>query len=79
MEKLEIKTRKGTRTPNYLTNVDSCTVFLKHSEDRIEIQNHTEQETISIYDNGKRLFSGNKYELYQILKDIAEYPKHNEE
>ena len=67
MKKLEIKTRKQNRLPKYIKNVDSTTVFLKHSDDRITVING-EAVNIEIYKNGKCIFSGDKYELFEKLK-----------
>lgn len=53
------------------------TTFLGHSEDFISVDaydgsgsSYKERETllIEVYENGKLLFSGNKYELFEILK-----------
>lgn len=67
MKKLEIKTRKNSNTPQYNQNVDSCTVFLRHSEDRITVING-ETVNIEIYKNGKLIFSGDKGDLFDVLE-----------
>lgn len=66
MEKLEIKTRKGNRTPKYLQNVSSTTVFLKHSEDNISIISG-ETVNIEVYKNGALIFAGDKQEFFEKL------------
>ena len=67
MKKLEIKTRKGNREPKYTQNVDSATVFLRHSEDRITVING-ETVNIEIYKNGKLIVLGDKGDLFDILE-----------
>lgn len=68
MKNLEIKTRTQGRTPQYKQNLNSVTTFLRHSEDRIEVKN-SETVNIDIYENGKLIFSGDKYELFEKLTD----------
>lgn len=78
MAKLSLKTQgvKGG-SPKFIEKMGSVTTFLSHSEDRIEIDayewfrnSYHEREllVIEVYENGKLLFSGSKYELFEILK-----------
>lgn len=67
MKKVEVKIRKGSREPKYIQNVDSITLFLRHSEDRITVRNG-ETVNIDIYENGALIFSGDKNELFEKLK-----------
>ena len=67
MKKLEVKTRKGNNEPKYSENNDSAVIFLRHSEDRIEVKNG-EMVNIDIYHNGTLIFSGDKYEFFEQLK-----------
>ena len=62
MKKLEVKTSK-----RYSSGNDEAVVFLRHSEDRIEVMND-ETVKIDIYHNGTLIFSGDKYEFYEQLK-----------
>ena len=39
MKKLEVKTRKRFFEPKYSSGNDEAIVFLRHSEDRIEVKN----------------------------------------
>ena len=77
MANLSIKTQ-GVRggEPKFQENIAASTLFL-HSEDRISVDvfegqgnsyKRREREVIEIYENGKLLFSGNRYELFDILK-----------
>ena len=67
MKNLAVKTRKGNNEPKYSENNDSAVIFLRHSEDRIEVKNG-EMVNIDIYDNGTLIFSGDKYEFFEQLK-----------
>lgn len=67
MKKIEVKTRKGNNEPKYSENNDSAVIFLRHSEDRIEVKNG-KMVNIDIYDNGTLIFSGDKYEFFELLK-----------
>ena len=67
MEAIEIKTRYKGNTPQYKKNLNSATIFMRHSEDRITAING-EMVQIEIYENGDLLFCGDKYELFEILK-----------
>jgi len=67
MKKLEIKTRKQSREPRYTHNLDSVTTFLRHDEDKIIVED-AEIVIVQIIHNGKVLFNGNKYELFEKLK-----------
>ena len=67
MKKLAVKTRKGNNEPKYSENNDSAVIFLRHSEDRIEVKNG-EMLNIDIYHNGTLIFSGDKYKFYEQLK-----------
>ena len=68
MKKIEVKTRKGNNEPKYSENNDLAVIFLRHSEDRIEVKNG-EMVNIDIYHNGTLIFSGDKYEFYKQLKN----------
>lgn len=67
MKKIEIKTRKRFYEPKYSTGNDEVTVFLRHSEDRIEVKNG-DMVNIDVYSNGSLIFSGDKQEFYEQLK-----------
>lgn len=67
MKKIEVKIRKGNNEPKYSKNNDSAVIFLRHSEDRIEVKNG-EMVNIDIYDNGTLIFSGDKQEFFELLK-----------
>ena len=67
MKKLAVKTRKGNNEPKYSENNDLAVIFLRHSEDRIEVKNG-EMVNIDIYHNGTLIFSGDKYEFFEQLK-----------
>lgn len=68
MKKLSIKTRKNSNSPKYIENVDAATTFLRDDNDKITVIN-SETINIEIYQNGTLLFCGNKYELYDILRN----------
>ena len=78
MAQLNIKTQ-GIRggNPQYKENIAAAALILGHSEDKIVVDvfdgqgatyQRRETESIEIIQNGKVLFSGNKYELFEILK-----------
>ncbi len=67
MKKIEVKTRKGTREPQYSQNNDVATVFLRHDDDKITVKNN-EQIEIEVYDNGACIFIGSKTEFFKKLK-----------
>ena len=69
MTNLEIKTtnRNKGASPIYKQNLDSVCVFLKHSEDKILIDQKSEGVEIQIIQNGSVLFIGDKYELFELL------------
>lgn len=67
MSKLSVKTRISGNNPQYKENLNSVVTFLRNSEDRIEAKNG-EQINIDIYENGKLIFSGSKYEFFEKLK-----------
>lgn len=76
---LSIKTQgKRGGNPTYKENIGYSNNFLGHPEDSILIDSYEGQgnsykkrETllIEIRHNGNLLFSGDKYELYEILKN----------
>lgn len=69
MENLEVRTRnKNSHRFDYKGNLQNVLVFLKNSLDQINIIQGTETVNIEIYDDGKCLFSGDKYELFEKLK-----------
>ena len=67
MKKLEVRTRINPNRPQYKQNLDTALVFLRHPEDKIEVVNG-ETVNITIYDNGKKIFSGCKEEFFNQLK-----------
>ena len=78
MKNLAIKTQntKGNE-PQYKENLGLVTTFLRHSEDFIVVDDfqgagedykQRELTEIQIYQNGKLLFSGDKYELFKKLQ-----------
>lgn len=67
MKALEIKSRKENTDWKYTQNIQASTVFLRHSEDRITTINQ-EVVQIEVYENGKLIFIGDKYEFYNQLK-----------
>ena len=67
MNEIEVKTRKRFFDPKYSSGINEVTVFLRHSEDRIEVKNG-ETVNIDIYHNGTLIFSGDKYEFFEQLK-----------
>ena len=67
MEKLGVKTRKTGNQPQYKENLNSAVTFLRHSEDRIECKNG-DFVYIDIYENGNLIFSGDKGDLFDLLK-----------
>jgi len=69
MKNLEVRTTKAkSNNPKYTQNLNDVILFLRHTEDKIHIING-ETVNIEIYDNGEPLFIGNKYELFEILKN----------
>ncbi len=77
MENIKIETQgvKGGNTKSI--NAGYAIVCLRHEQDRITIDDFEGQGTtykqretqlIEIIENGKLLFSGSKYELFEILK-----------
>lgn len=75
---ISIKTQnKKGNAPKYQENLGYVTTFLRHSEDRIVVddyegtgESYKKRETseISIYDNGELIFQGCKQELFNKLK-----------
>ena len=63
MKKIEVKTSK-----RYSSGNDEVIVFLRHSEDRIEVKNG-ETVNIDIYNNGELVFSGDKQEFFNKLNN----------
>jgi len=72
---LETQGVKGGETKTQ--NVGYLLACLRHEQDRIVIDDfegqgnnykQRELQNIEIIENGKLLFSGNKYELFEILK-----------
>lgn len=66
MKKIETAIKRKDNA-QYVNDISSIGVFLRHSEDKIIIKNG-ETVNIEIYDNGILLFSGDKYELFEKLK-----------
>lgn len=72
---IETQGVKGGKTKT--ENVGYCIIGLRHEQDLITIDDfegtgtnykQRELQKIEIIQNGKILFSGNKYELFEILK-----------
>ena len=75
MKNLQIRTtNKVSNKAKYSENLNNVIVFLSHGEDKISFLNplDSEQTEIQVYDNGKMIFSGDKYELFQILQKAKE-------
>lgn len=71
MKNLSIKTRSTKNAnPQYKDDLIWVTTFLRHSEDRIEVESG-EQTHIHVYDNGTKIFSGTKTEFFNKLKSIS--------
>lgn len=78
MKTLSIKTQnKSGNAPQFKENIGYVTAFLRHSEDRIVIDDfegegvtykQRECTEIKIVENGKTLFQGTKFELFEKLK-----------
>lgn len=78
MKNLAIKTQNSQGgQPLYKENLGFVTTFLNHSEDFISVDNFEgsgesykkrELSEITIVQNGKVLFSGDKYQLFEKLK-----------
>ena len=72
MENLQTRTtNKVSNKFKYEANLNEVITFLRHDEDKIIVKS---QETVNfeIYDNGKPIFLGDKYELFQILRNAKE-------
>lgn len=68
MKNLEVKTTNTiSKKSFYKCNLSNVKVFLRHEEDSVVVRND-EQVEIEIYDNGKLIFSGAKYEFFEQLK-----------
>ena len=78
MKNITITTQgiKGGKTKT--ANVGYALIELRHEQDRITIDDFTgtgqrykqrELQHIEIINNGKVIFSGNKFELFEILKN----------
>ena len=72
MKALETRTTsQKSRTFAYKNNLGEVITFLRHPEDKIRVSNG-EVVNIEIYHNGEPLFLGDKWELFQILKQVKE-------
>lgn len=78
MKNITITTQGVKGGTTKIQNVGYLLAELKHSEDRIIIDDfegqgdnykQRELQEIKIIQNGKVLFSGDKYELFEILKN----------
>jgi len=67
MENLQVRTTVKGFLPVYHKNKENVITFLRHDEDKIECRNG-ELVIIDIYENGKLIFSGDKYEFFSKLK-----------
>lgn len=68
MKNLEVRTQNAkSRINKYTKNLFQAITFLRHPEDKIIVSNKEVVE-IEIIDNGKTIFLGNKYELFNKLK-----------
>jgi len=75
---MEINTQSIKGGNSKTTEVGYILISLRHNQDRISIDDFTghgdsykqrEQQEIMIIENGNMLFSGTKYELFEILKN----------
>jgi len=70
MKNLEIRTQhKNNNSFDYMGSLKEVITFFNHPEDKIKIQQGKESINIEIYQNGEPLFLGDKYELFEILKN----------
>lgn len=70
MKNLEIRTqRKNSISFDYKGSLKEVITFLRHSEDKIKVSEGPELIEIEIIQNGETLFIGDKYELFEILKN----------
>lgn len=69
MKNIEIKTiNEKSKEIKYTDNLISVCTFLNHSEDKILVKTFEDNVSeISIYDNDKLIFIGDKYELFKII------------
>ena len=71
MKNLQVRTtNKLSNKAKYSVNLNNVIVFLSHEEDKISFLNPLDSEMteIQVYNNGEMIFSGDKYELFQILQ-----------
>lgn len=77
---LTTKTKHLNKDAKMNDNLEYVSVFIGHSEDRITIDNYEafgeslkqrESTQIEVYQNGKLLFRGDKYELFEILENAT--------
>lgn len=70
MRHLELRTQQiNSRRPQYNGYLKEILCFLNHPEDKIKILQGSESTEIQIYNNGNLLFSGDKAELFEKLKN----------
>ena len=72
----KIQNKKGNE-PQYKENLGFVTTFIRHSEDYIIVddfqgsgENYKQRELteIRVYQNGKLIFEGDKYDFFEQLK-----------
>ena len=78
MKNLAVKTQnKKGNAPQYKENLSFVTTFIRHSEDYIIVddfegagENYKQRELteIRVYQNGKLIFEGDKYDFFEQLK-----------
>jgi hypothetical protein len=77
MKSIYIETKRVKGGKSQTKEVGFLSVGLRHNQDTINIDDYEgfgssykqrEMQLIEVYENGKLLFSGNKYELFAILK-----------
>ena len=78
MKNLSVKTQnKKGNAPQYKENLSFVTTFIRHSEDYIVVddfegvgENYKQRELteIRVYENGKLIFEGDKYDFFEQLK-----------
>ena len=78
MKNLAVKTQnKKGNTPQYKENLGFIATFLRHDEDIIIVddfqgvgENYKQRELteIRVYQNGKLIFEGDKYDFFNQLK-----------
>lgn len=69
MKNLETRTtNKNSNKNTYTKNNSEVITFLRHEEDKIRVTSG-DLVNVEIYHNGEPLFLGDKWELFDILRD----------